>query len=86
MRGGVTSDGLSVVSGASGDDSTGFVTVCKGEDFVESAALLEGSRALKIVELEKDLLGSHLRQLVGMRCGREVDFVLNALSGLLDSV
>jgi hypothetical protein len=77
---------MTMRAGAGGDDAALFFVVGEGEDFVERAALLEGSGALEVVELEEDLLAGHARELVGVRRGREIDVVLDALPGLLNIV
>jgi hypothetical protein len=46
-------DGLGVIAGAGGDDAAAALIVGEGEDFVQRAALFEGSGALQVVELEK---------------------------------
>ena len=83
---GVERDGLCVVAGAGGDDAAAALVVGEGEDFVQRAALFERPSALEVIELEKDLLAGHLRQLCRVGRGRQVDMAADALARCDDGV
>jgi hypothetical protein len=71
---------LRMIAGAGRDHPTTALVLGEREDFVQRAALLEGPRALQVVELEKHLLPGHLRQARGVTSGREINVTANTLA------
>ena len=85
QRRGVEGDALRVVAGAGRDHAALPLRLAEREQLVQRAALLEGARALQVLQLQVQRQAGQLGEVAGELAGREVDGLADARAGCLDA-